>query len=69
MVISEKKSLHAKHMHKALHKAIHSPLKISRSVTPWSLYFVFSLYIWSGQGVTWGFVVVFRIGVFVLLGL
>jgi hypothetical protein len=32
-------------------------------VTPWSKYFVFSVFIWSGQGVTWVYFVVFRIGV------
>jgi hypothetical protein len=36
-------------------------------VTPWSLYLVFLLYVWVGQGVTWVYMLLFRIG-FVLIG-
>ena len=36
-------------------------------VTPWSLYLVFLLYVWVGQGVTWVYMLYFVLG-FVLIG-
>jgi hypothetical protein len=39
--------------------SFHRDIRDCNIVTPWSLYFVFSLYIWSGQGVTWVYVIVF----------
>jgi hypothetical protein len=38
------------------------------NVTPWSLYFVFLLYVWGGQSVTWVYMLFFVLG-FVVLGL
>ena len=38
------------------------------SVTPWSLYFVFLVYVWVGQGVTWVYMLGFVLG-FVLIGI
>jgi hypothetical protein len=38
-----------------------------KTVTPWSLYLVFLLYVWVGQGVTWVYMLYFVLG-FVLIG-
>jgi hypothetical protein len=48
--------------------ALNHIFNMDASVTPWSLYFVFLLYVWVGQGVTWVYMLFFVLG-FVVFGI